>query len=256
MIEGVLGSLCATVIASLAVLAFRNREWLQGLAVCLFYSKSRQLRVSVSVILRMSQRERLILIRMPRRREAFGPIGGVIKFYDAARGRLSEMGFVAQPEAGGASVPFDDDLRGFMPAASIFRFYRWFKKGIDRESVTDCLRRELREELAEIGAGHLLANVDGLRFRPLRTVKEGPMNLGPAYAYLQLRLFYVYDLVTDERSGRKFAEEIFAIGSTNKDLLVVNSEDVVKGRTDKGLIGSHACYLLAARALRPDLPPL
>lgn len=250
MIQGIIASLCATLIASTGIFVFRNWGWLSGFVGCFAFRRSLQLRISISAILKIAINNKLVLIRMPRRSEAFGPIGGVVKFYDAARRRLGEIGFAAQLDD---SV---DDLRGFIPAGRVLYFYQWLRSEEDRESVAECLRRELREELKEIGEESLCGDIDGLRFRRVHIVREGPKSPGEAFSYIQFRLFYVYEIPLSERKNREFAEKIFERLEANENLVAVSSAEIIKGRIEQGLIGSHACYLLTVRSLRPDLPPI
>lgn len=251
MTGSIVASIAAMVLASAVLFVVRNWVWIGCLPRCLVIERSRRLRISISVLLRISGESGYFLIRMPRRPEAFGPMGGVLKFHLSARGDLLAMGFASQHE--GAEL--GDDLRGFIPASNVLQFWQWFRKEADRESVSDCLRRELREELREVDADLLVPQVDHLRFKLLRTIREGPKSPGAAYPYLQFRMFYIYDLPPDESLNREFVGRLMTVAEKNSNFLIASVEEINKGRTPKGIIGSHACYLLSQRLTRPDLPP-
>jgi hypothetical protein len=149
-----------------------------------------ELRVSISAILAIPDGGSMILIRNWRRPEAFGPIGGVYKYHEEARPKLEEMLFRGEDIA--SDTIMKGDLRGFVPRRNLGKFISWFERKEDREMATDCVRRELREELVEIGMTSPEVPAQ-LSLRRIRIVSEGPERVA-GMPYTQYRFFEVYAL--------------------------------------------------------------
>jgi len=254
MIQGIIASLAAAVIGALAVFVSKNHHWL-GLLWYRFLYAGRPIRVSFASLLIVQEEGRFVLVRMPRRPEAFGPFGGVYKIFSEGRRELSDLGYMAQEENSAASAAISGDLRGTIPGRSVFKFLRWFDGERGRESSTDCLRRELREELLEIGRVEEAALVDSLRFQRVRCVREGPKSAGTGFDFIQIRQFDVFGLVDAEAVNQDFFARLIEASAVSLDLLVVGAAQIIKGRAGNKVIGHHACYLLGSKASRPELPP-
>ena len=126
-------------------------------------------RVSISALIRIASGDKYVLVRNLHRPESFAPIGGVYKFFREAQIQLDSLDFRAQ-------VTEDEmvaDLRGFLPSGNLEGFKKWFEDGHGRESAPECLQRELREELAQVGMSIALEELAGIRFSHVRTVTEG-----------------------------------------------------------------------------------
>lgn len=254
MLEGIIASLIATVVGGFLVVAWKSRSRLLRVIWILLFHRAHLVRISFSTIISIRRGDELVLVRMLRRPEALGPFGGVYKLYADGLRAIEEMGFSPQSAASGDEILMGD-LRGFIPGASLFKLLVWFDQGRGRETETDCARRELREELVEIGLGELVPRVSDLRFTRLRRVHEGPRRLGEAYNYLQLRIFDVLELAGEESVNQSFLDELFRRSQEGSHLFRVTASEIRKGRTSKALIGNHVCYLIGSKALRPELPP-
>lgn len=158
-----------------------------------------QLRVALSAILRIEQDGRYLLVRNLHRPESFAPFGGVYKFFTQAKAKLDEFSFRLQA----ADSDMRNDIRGFIAPDDLPAFREWFRSSNDRESSIDCLRRELREELVEVGLDAALVST-ALQFRHIRSVQEGPEYIA-SQGYHQFRLFDVFDLIEDTKSEKLLA---------------------------------------------------
>ncbi len=123
--------------------------------------RDRLLRVSFSALLRIRDEDRMVLFQTPARPDTFGPPGGVFKYFDPATPALGRLNFRVEQRAT-AEDTTRSDLRGFLPYSSMKGFQRWFATGAYREDATECLRRELLEELAEVGFPGLAEDARGL----------------------------------------------------------------------------------------------
>src|SRR5262245_52406252 len=116
---------------------------------CSLINRKTEMRVAFSAFLKISDGQRYVLVRNLHRPETFSPFGGVLKHNSAAVQELDECQF--KPDAVGNASDAKNDLRGFLPRARLRRIVRWYDGVRDRESAGECLMRELREELNEIG---------------------------------------------------------------------------------------------------------
>lgn len=241
-------AVAAALLLSLAALLFRHRQWLIGIPRCLLFERHRRLRVSFSALLHLRWTDQYVLLKMARRPEGFGPFGGVYKIFNAASAELGELGFTPQ------ETHRIGDLRGFILAKDLLRMLAWFSRGQNREAAGDCLRREIKEELAELDLNALVAMVDGLRFTSMRVVHEGPKPVS-GFDYLQIRQFDVLDIPHDEGSNALFCENVVTAAANHPGLLMASADEIRRGRSRGKLIGSQAQYLFSAKSVRPDLPP-
>jgi hypothetical protein len=258
MVPDFVSNLFAAVVAAAIGLLWRGRACVRGaIEIGRFaLGHGRRVRVSYCAVLRVREADRVCLFRSASRPEAFGPPGGVIKYRDSARAELDRLSF-ADDVWPGRAAEMRRDLRGYLPARSVPGFRRWFRAGLDRESIEECLRRELGEELVEIGLGDLVPTVAGLNFIPARAVTEGPRRV-PGQDYLQVRRFDVCDLSCDTAATADFHRRLIEAGDDPRQQLVccARVQEVNEGRCHAGLIAPHTAYLVRAKKLASDLPPI
>src|ERR1700759_1297598 len=89
--------------------------------------RRRSVRISIASLLCVAQDDNVVLFRMTLRREAFGPPGGVVKYYDSAKQQLDKLQFVPERVSGEDYSFTATDLRGRLPAKNLLRFRRWFR---------------------------------------------------------------------------------------------------------------------------------
>jgi hypothetical protein len=213
-------------------------------------------RIAFAAILRVrTDDQKYLLVRNAGRNEAFTPFGGVYKYRHAAAHSLEKLDF--RPE-----VIRDDmklDLRGFLPRKHVIKISDWFVKNVDRESPTECLSRELTEELAEAGIQDPLLRPNRLEFEKLRIVFEGPQEIKSDISYTQLRIFEVFDIARASDDARQFEETLIAHArrqrSKHRSLLLVSEREIFAGRAGTGeVIGNPAGYLFTQKRILPEGP--
>ncbi len=215
-----------------------------------------RVRISFSVLLRLADDDRFVLFDAPKRPGAYGPPGGVVKFLPPAARILDCLGF--QPErTGSPQRKLKADLRGTLPAGALRRFRSWFASGAYRETADECLRRELREELAEVGVHGLDEIIPELQFTPVRTVLEGPHPV-PVKDHRQLRGFEVYEPAMTNSAARRLSRELTEAAEDDAypGVLLAGLDDIAHGRLGRALIAPQSAFLLGSARLTPDLPPL
>jgi hypothetical protein len=216
----------------------------------------RHVRVSFAAILRIRDDEGVVLFEARSRPGAFTPPGGVFKHYGPAMDVLDRLGFRGDRWADRES-DMRNDLRGLLPARSVPGFQRWFDSGAYREDADECLRRELAEELTEVGFPDLAADVRHLSFTHLRTEVEGPWDV-PGKPYRQLRRLEFHDLVCTGQRAVRLRDRIIALAKDPRvhTVVVATPEDVAHGRAGRALIAPHAAYLTGGARTRSDIPSL
>ncbi|MEV1242741.1 hypothetical protein ACIBO2_23795 [Nonomuraea sp. NPDC050022] len=254
MIVGVISSLIASVLAGIGGLAWRNRKNLAVLTVILMPLGT--IRVSLSVLLRIKVGDQYVLFHTPYTPGSYGPPGGVFKFHHSAQHVLDRFSFREELRVAHAGV-MQRDLRGFVPARRLAPFLRWFHQGSGRESATECLRRELREELSEIGHPELAAEVESMGFQFVRRVAEPPRNV-PGRDYRQVRLFEVYDLELVDEAASRLRRRLLdhAQDPDDQQVILVSGQDIVNGRYGTLFIGPQSAFLFGTRRYRQDVPPI
>ena len=217
----------------------------------------RTTRVSFSALLRVRDDDGYVLFHMPNRPGSYGPPGGVYKYFPPAARLLDGFGFRQErfvSEAGRGRA----DLRGFLPSRSVRPFLAWFAGGAYREDAGECLRRELEEELEEVGLPALAGEVRGLAVSPHRPLVEGPYSV-PGMPYRQLRRFDVYDLLTTDGAAAWLWRRLIEAGADPDTAEVIRATDrqILHGRCGAALIAPHSAYLVGAvRKHQSDLPPM
>lgn len=214
------------------------------------------IRISFSVLLRLSDDERYVLFHSPSRPGAFGPPGGVIKYFPPAVRILEALEFSEQ-RGGPRPNVMKWDLRGYLPDGSLRRFLKWFDSGAYREDAAECLRRELTEELAEVGLSRLDSAVPGLAFTAVRTVVEGPEPV-VGKPYRQMRRFEVYDLLTADSAALRLSRELLeaAADPSCPGVIGVTREDIRHGRKQEALIAPQSAFLTGGERMMPDVPAI
>lgn len=233
-------------------LVLREKLWKVRFLPCWFFSRGEDMRVAFSALLRIKDADSYLLVRNHLRRYAFGPFGGVYKQLASARSTLDGLEFRAQ-----SGTDVDDmrnDIRGFLPRKHILAMTRWFEAGTGREDATTCLRRELSQELHEIGLGEEHPVPSIINFGLVRRIQEGP-RCAVGQTFLQYRSFDVYEITDETDDVHQFVKNLRIAARTHDDLLLASSSDIVKGRSSDGsFIGHHCGYLFGRRRVRPDEP--
>lgn len=218
--------------------------------------QSRTVRISYSALLRIRDDDRFVLFHSDSRPGAYGPPGGVFKYFPPAVPLLEELGFQAERSTTrGARTR--SDLRGVLPQRSFPRFRRWFASGAYREDARECLRRELTEEFVEIGFPELGDQVREVALAHVRTVAEGPYPV-PDRDYRQARLFEVYDLVVTGGDSARLRASLVTLSTDPGVSTVVSAgaAEIMHGRAGHALVASHTAYLVGTRRTMADLPPI
>lgn len=253
MIQALIISIIGGIIVVIIIASITHRESLIRYLRCILIYHNKELRVSMAAILKISREGYYILIRNIHRPEVFGPFGGVYKFYESSSVELNQCNF--RPQTPNDKLPgiMKNDLRGFIPCKDFAKFMRWFNSGKDRE--LDCLTRELKEELRQIGLKEVSEKVEIPKFRLIRTVQEGP-NVVPGYSYLQFRLINVYEFISDDPNGQEITDLLFENAEHNPNLLVVTDNEIIKRRArNKQIIGAYTGYLFSQKRTGPEEAP-
>lgn len=252
MLEEILTGLIVSVICSGAAGLWLHRHRLRLLLPAL--RPARRMRVSAAVLLRVQDDGGYVLFHSPRRPGSYGPPGGVAKYAAGARPTLERLGFHEEPRS---QPNMRHDLRGFVPSRALAAFARWWAKGEGRESAADCLRRELDEELAEVGHPDHGIDLSTVDFVAVRTVLDGPHRV-PGRSYRQLRLMEVCDLDPASSGAAGLRRQLldFAEDPADEGVIRVSADDVEYGRRDACYIQPQSAYLFGARRLNADLPIL
>lgn len=247
-----MGGVCVALLTWTGRTVWQNRHHL--LLLKLLFVPRRKIRVSVAVLLRLHDEDHYVLFDSPTRPGGYGPPGGVVKYHQTPRGTLEKLGF--DPE-GRTNDVMKHDLRGFLPAARIPGFARWLHRATGREPATECLRREMIEELGEVGHPELAPLAQAVSFSPLRTVVDGPMKV-PGEAYRQIRFIEVYDLLPDRPEAAELRAALLALARTPDSPHVIGAtrQDIVRGRSGPHVVLPQSAFLIGDRREREDIQPV
>jgi hypothetical protein len=180
------------------------------------------------------------LIRNHRRPEQFGPIGGVNKYYNPALLTLESVLF--RPQVLADEMNFD--LRGFLPCKGLYHLVTWYEKFQNCETPETCLRREVKEELSEVGITTLEVP-EALQLVALRQVWEGPHFIASENFY-QFRIFNICDLPIGVPTVDEFAGKLRKLATGHKDFLIATDLEIRRGRAEGGqVIGAITEYLFS-----------
>jgi SMODS-associated NUDIX domain len=241
MVVGIVSSIVASLVIITTTWAWNNRKRMRILITSRILKRNREVRVSVAALLRVCHNGQYLLFHVPFVPNTYGPPGGVIKYQKSSRPALDQLEFRDQV------VPsllkdMECDLRGFVPARKLSAFVRWFESGVGRESSDDCLRRELAEELEEVGFPDAVQDIGLLRFRFIRTVTEGP-TADRNTSNLLLRIIAVYELDPEHPQSAKADDRLFRLGGCGDRVLLATSAEIARGRAGNAIIGSQSCLL-------------
>jgi hypothetical protein len=233
----------------------RRDLWLS--AKCSLLYRKRRIRISCAALLRIEDEAGQYLLGLARlRRGTLGPFGGAFKYSDKGKAQLDKLGFEQQVmnEIDGPGI--ERDLRGHLRGASVAGFLRWFHSKTGRENDTECLRRELCEELAEVGLPALVPLADSLEFTLVREVIEPPVRDVSA-DYWQMRIFHVCDLDPGSPGALSLRQQLLSEAKKAiSDLKLASADDIRRGRLRDGsgssLIGHQAAYLFRALTTLTD----
>ncbi len=208
------------------------------LIMTLRYPRSK-IRFSTSALLRVKSGSGFVLTITPQRGESppyWGPLGGVVKCRHHALDKIHLLD--VQPDwLPDDSHDMDHDLRVRMRGYRFLRFMYWYWRGKERESPTEAVARELKEELGELGLESLVAEVDSLEYSvcPVKSTfyREGEL--------FHFRLFYVIDATGP--SASRFEQQLLENLAPGKLALI--SEAAIKLGRDHGTsVGGHSAFLI------------
>lgn len=185
------------------------------------------------------------------------PFGGAIKYFEKATPQLDRLNFEQQAVGQPNALGIDRDLRGYLRGSAVSSFMQWFRRGAGRESDSECLRRELREELADVGLPGLAPVVESLDFVVVREVSELPV-LAEQTSCWQIRVLRVYDLEPTNLSGISLREQLLREVKANSRLALASADDIRHGTVRDGtgtrMIGQQSSYLFNNHPVRPNQP--
>lgn len=249
LVVGILGSLIATLI-TMSFGLYRHRDFFLPYLFCETIYRKKLIRISLATVLILqNDDDQYLLIRMRRRPEWFGPLGGVIKYYPSAQ--LEEnFEFQRYSKRGDMS----DDLRGFLPGHHFVKFMKWFRSYHNRE--VESVTREIIEELNEIGLVQLANTIQALPLSLVRQVQEGIQRVASKEDYFQFRYIEVYKFDPASEFGRSLSEKLFAAVEKNSELIAVTANEIKQRRAKTGEpIGVHSGYLIGRKRTGPEPPP-
>ncbi|QCW78599.1 hypothetical protein EQG64_18230 [Streptomyces sp. S6] len=251
MVEKIVGGLILALLTYAGRTLWQNRRHLKLLRVLL--TPRRRTRVSVAVLLRVQEEDQFVLFATPARPGAFGPPGGVVKYHETSGSALERLGF--EPEQRGRAV-MRLDLRGFLPGSAVPAFARWLHHGDGREPAIECLRRELVEELGEIGHEELTDLARAVAFQSVRRVVDGPMKVA-GETYRQLRFLEVYDLLADRPEAEELRTALIALANEQTEAGVIRAtrREIALGRAGAHVVLPQSAFLVGDRRFREDLHP-
>jgi hypothetical protein len=216
---------------------FRIAAW--PVAVMAVRRKS-PVRFSASALLRVRSGSAYLLTITEARGESpayWAPLGGVIKCRSEALKNLYDL----EVQTDWLPEDHDDmerDLRVKMRGARFWRFMRWYWRSEARESPSEALSRELKEELGDLGLDPLIPAIGELEFNvcPVKSTKL--FSHGDLFHY---RIFYVIDLTgaTADAFERRLLESLIP-----GKLALISESDIREGRCRGVIVGGHSAFLV------------
>jgi hypothetical protein len=219
---------------------------------CTIIRPSADIRIVFSALLRISESDEYLLIRNLHRPETFAPIGGVYKYRQDAQPELDKFEF--RPHDMGPGDDMANDIRGYLPRRNLVKLLHWYHCNANRESDKECLRRELKEELDEIGLSRNFKCPEDFHFRSVRTIIEGPESV-PGQTYAQFRIFEIYEIAPVTSNIKRFLHQLRKSAIKNPDLLLVSAQEIITGRARTGeIVASTAAYLIGKKRIHQSSP--
>jgi SMODS-associated NUDIX domain len=216
------------------------------------YKPDLDVRVAFSAILRIVKGDQYLLVRNLHRPETFGPFGGVIKYYENAIPVLDHLDY--RPHSIGINEDTTNDLRGFLPRKNLGKLVAWYDKREERESYSECLLRELKEEIAEAGLSKEITFPERLNFRFVRKIIEKPEYLKIISCY-QYRVFEVYEIYPIQKECEDLLNKLFILAQSSRNVIRVSQSEIIRGRANRGdLVAPHTTYFFNHKKYRPDDP--
>jgi hypothetical protein len=214
--------------------------------------RTSEIRVSFSALLCIHQGGKYLLVQNLHRAEAYGPFGGVYKYCNDGSEYLDKIGF--RREDLGPGIDMRDDLRGYISGANLSELVKWFSQNQGREVASECLRRELKEELKEINISSIISTPNIVHVKLIRKVEEGPERI-LGLPYKQYRVFEIWE--PTDTNFDNICKKLFNSGKNNKKLLIANTHEILRGRASDGrVIGHHTAYLIGRKRTLPEERPL
>jgi len=202
-------------------------------------------RVSFAALLCLAVDGQYILFNTGR----VGPPGGAFQYLPSAASDLAEMGF--QQER-----PNVSDLRGKLTGGALPTLLRWFatNAGVHREDGTTCLRRELGEELAEVGFGEFSSLTERMRFEMVRRIVEHRPATTPHHSH-QLRQMEVYISTAGCDQNQRLVDRLveLAVDPAVTTVMAVTASDIEAGHSGSTRIAPHAAYLVGDRLFHANV---
>jgi hypothetical protein len=206
-----------------------------------------RVRYSTAALLRLEHAGGHVLFRS-KRSGLFGPPGGVYRAHMTAQPALDALGWV--PERAGDERL---DLRGQVPESRLGDLLTWLHSGADRETPQECLRRELAEELAEVGFPELAGLAAGIEVTTFGWASEAaqPVEGKP---YLQGRHHDVLELLLDQPATVELHDALVELGRDPHvdTVLLATTEQIVDLRAGDLVIQRHADYVIDETVMSTD----
>jgi 8-oxo-dGTP pyrophosphatase MutT (NUDIX family) len=231
-----------------------HRIWRSRFGRYKIWKPETEVRVAFSVLLKINDGGRFLLVENLHRPGTFAPFGGVLKHRVGGSRVLDELQF--RPHDVGPADDMTNDLRGFLPRKNLAALLSWYESGEDRETDSECLLRELSEELGEVGLAASIRIPKDLHFHIVRSIDDGPQRV-PGVPLMQFRVFRVCEFVSTSQTTAFIRRLFEEVATTNSRLMIAGSDELLIGRSNDGRgIGSTACYLIRRKRVRPDDAPI
>ena len=217
---------------------------------CQLPPREERVRFAFSSLVKLKCNDRVLLVRNVHRPECFSPPGGVMKYKPAALSAFDswEVQFETSPD------PNDmiNDLRGLLPKKHLPSMLIWFNSSTNHESAEDCVEREMKEELAEMG---LNAQFPGqFHFRHVRTVFES-LRFLPNEGYCQHRIFNVLEPDIEHSDMRDFCAQLAGRIDKSNNFILATREEIFSGRSiSDELIAPISRYLFSSGKVLESMP--
>lgn len=253
-LEGITTGIIANVITNSISTGFSRTEQIMKRIRWSLLNRNAKIRVSCACLLKLEIGGKYILIKSKLRKDNYGPIGGAIKYHDSARSFLVSIDYESEiHNEEELKKKINRDLRIYIPAKNLFKFVNWYVTGKDREE--NCLFREFKEELEEVGLKDLLSKYEIPDFSHIRKVSEGPHRV-PGKSYFQFRILTIYELSCNYQDKQNLLNDIMNELDEGQNFIFVDSDEIIQGISSNGYnIGGHTTFLLGNNKSLPEDRP-